>query len=90
MNNFWVRWKKEYLLELRSAHLAPPLSSRAPNVGDVVLLHDRITPRHLWTLVRVVEVFPGRDGNVRACAVKLPSGCVIRRPVQLLYPLETL
>lgn len=90
MNNFWVRWKKEYLLELRSAHLATPLNSRPPKIGDVALLHDDIAPRHLWTLVRVIDVLFGRDGNVRACTIKLPSGSVTRRPVQLLYPLEAI
>ncbi|XP_064475783.1 uncharacterized protein LOC135389680 [Ornithodoros turicata] len=62
---FLRRWKPEYLLELRSAHQTnateyfPKLSE-----GDVVLLHDHKTPRHIWKLVRVNEVHPGRDGNV--------------------------
>ncbi|XP_064470123.1 uncharacterized protein LOC135384870 [Ornithodoros turicata] len=86
---FWRRWKQEYLLELRSAHQTnatecfPKLSE-----GDVVLLHDHKTPRHIWKLARVNEVHPGRDGNVRSCTVRLPNETITRRPVQLLYPLE--
>ncbi|XP_064469845.1 uncharacterized protein LOC135384579 [Ornithodoros turicata] len=88
-DHFWRRWKREYLLELRSAHTA---SCEGSPVGiqreDIALLHEERVPRHLWKVVRVTELYKGRDGKVRSCAVKLPSGHVTRRPVQLLFPLE--
>ncbi|XP_064475318.1 uncharacterized protein LOC135389183 [Ornithodoros turicata] len=88
-DRFWKRWKHEYLLELRSAHLCrAQRNQRAIGEGDVVLLHEDKAPRSMWKLVKVTELYRGRDGNVRACQVRLPSGTVTRRPVQLLYPLE--
>lgn len=88
MRSFWSRWKNEYLLNLRSAH-----SSLAKNnisefkINDVVLVKDDHLPRNFWKLGRILELFPGRDGKVRACKVKTESS-VLKRPVQLLYNLE--
>ena len=60
--------------------------------GDVVVVHDENLPRGLWKLGRVEEVIAGRDGSVRGAAVRLVSRnrqqTLIRRPIQLLYPLE--
>lgn len=42
LNQFWMRWKKEYLLELRESHrykLGHP-DATPPAVGDFVLIHD--------------------------------------------------
>lgn len=87
---FWNRWKKEYLMELRSAHhVSTALNPSIPfKIGDVVLIHDSIQPKHMWKMGRIDETFMGRDGKIRSCAIRIPSGIVLRRPVQLLYPLE--
>lgn len=88
-NCFWNRWRKDYLMELRSAHCVSNLNQSAPfKVGDVVLLHEDKQPKLTWKMGRIEETFMGRDGNIRSCAVRLPSRLVLRRPVQLLYPLE--
>lgn len=83
---YWNRWRREYLLALR----AVPAGKIANNleVGDVVLLGDVKLPRNMWTLGIITNTFPGRDKRVRACEVRLGSGQSIRRPIQLLYPLE--
>ncbi|GAA6087156.1 uncharacterized protein LOC109098335 [Tachysurus ichikawai] len=39
-------------------------------------------------LGKIEDVFLGRDGLIRACSVRTSLGTVLRRPVQLLYPLE--
>ena len=87
--NFWHRWKKEYLMELRSAHHVsnPTNQSKLFKVGVVVLTHEDKQPKHMWKMGRINQTFIGRD-KIRSCAVRLPSGVVIKRPVQLLYPLE--
>ncbi|XP_064479339.1 uncharacterized protein LOC135392562 [Ornithodoros turicata] len=87
-DQFWKRWKKEYLLELRSAHQFGVCSPTNLTKGDVVLLQEDKSPRHLWRLARITQLYKGRDGKVRSCEVKLSSGNVTRRPVQLLFPLE--
>lgn len=88
--HFWNRWKKEYLMELRSAHhVSNTFNQSIPfKIGDVVLIHDYKQPKHMWKMGRIDETFMGRDGKIRSCAVRLPSGFVLKRPVQLLYPLE--
>lgn len=89
VNAFWNRWQREYLLQLRSAHLIFSRQDNSLTVGDIVIVHEDHAKPHMWKTGRVVEVFKGRDGAVRSCAVKLSTGITLRRPVQLLYPLET-
>ena len=92
LNQFWKRWKSEYLLKLRDCHhynIGNP-NARPVSIGDVVLVHDR-QPQCLWQLAKVVETLPGRDGKIRGALLKVASAIqptVLRHPVQLLYPLE--
>lgn len=89
LNYFWKRWRKDYLLELRSAHSSTSAKESSEfKVGDVVLLYEEKLPKHLWRMARVTETFRGRDGKVRSCMIMLPSRVLLRRPIQLLYPLE--
>ncbi|XP_037529398.1 uncharacterized protein LOC119406739 [Rhipicephalus sanguineus] len=85
---FWRRWRKEYLLELRSAHLSHPTTSSDLKIGDLVLLKEDHLKRHMWKIARIKETFKGRDGRVRACRLALSGGTELKRPIQLLYPLE--
>ncbi|XP_037273559.2 uncharacterized protein LOC119165492 [Rhipicephalus microplus] len=85
---FWRRWRREYLLELRSAHLSRPTTSSDLKIDDLVLLKEDHLKRHMWKIARIKETFKGRDGRVRACSLKLSGGTVVKRPIQLLYPLE--
>ncbi|XP_055906234.1 uncharacterized protein LOC129941590 isoform X1 [Eupeodes corollae] len=85
---FKRRWFKEYLLQLRTLHHAKNCANSSLQVGDVVLVEDSSLPRPLWHLAVIQTVFPGRDGKIRACEIRLSSGSILRRPIQLLYPLE--
>ncbi|GFV73828.1 uncharacterized protein TNCV_3540041 [Trichonephila clavipes] len=40
-----------------------------------------------WPLAVIVELVPGRDGNVRTVKVKIQTG-VFLRPIQHIFPLE--
>lgn len=88
VDSFWQRWRREYLLQLRSAHVIKPGSGRGIRKGDIVLLGDDRAPRQMWKMCRVSETFPGRDGRIRACRIILPNQRELRRPIQALYPLE--
>ncbi|KAG0433598.1 hypothetical protein HPB47_019781, partial [Ixodes persulcatus] len=88
MDSFWRRWKKEYLLQLRSAHQSTETQVNSLKDGDVVLVHEEKALRIQWRVGRIEGVQRGRDGHVRSCLVRLPNGTILRRPVQLLYPLE--
>ncbi|XP_042148940.1 uncharacterized protein LOC121837389, partial [Ixodes scapularis] len=86
LDHFWTRWRREYLLQLRSAHESPNRQLSRIQAGDLVLIEEEKTPRHLWRTGRVQELFHGSDGVVRSCSVALPGAQVLKRPVQLVYP----
>ena len=64
-NEFWIRWKKEYLLNLQQRQKwSKP--RRNICVGDVVLIKDDVDlPRNQWQLSRVIEAHQSTDGHVR-------------------------
>ncbi len=89
---YWKMWRNEYLDALRlSDRRATTERIKSVSVGDVVLVKDDL-PRLLWRAARVQRVLHGRDGHIRAAVLKTISktGVIeLKRPVQLLYPLET-
>lgn len=88
LNHFWRRWRKNYLLDLRSGTICPQNKQIIEfKKDDVVLIHDDRYPRNIWQLGKILQVFPGRDGKIRSCFIKTPKG-VIKRPIQLLYNME--
>jgi hypothetical protein len=88
LNHFWNRWRKEYLLNLRSAYVSPqPGKVTLFKVNDVVLINDDRYPRNMWMMGRILELYMGRDGKVRSLLIKTPRGN-IKRSVQLVYNLE--
>ena len=94
LSHFWKRWRREYLSELRDAHRSSSkghTGDRSPNVGDIVVFHDDNHPRLMWKLGKVEGLLEGHDGIVRGALVRVHSrmgSVVLKRPVQLLYPLE--
>jgi hypothetical protein len=80
------RFRSEYLGQL-AHHKNKKKSSSVLRVGEVVLVGDDNKKRINWTLGRILELYPGRDGIIRVAKVKIASG-VINRPAQRLYPLE--
>ena len=95
LNQFWKRWRTEYLTELRESHRRTFQDSSLQSsiaTGDVVVVHDERLPRGLWKLGRIQETIAGKDGRIRGAVVKVASQnrqhSLLRRPVQLLYPLE--
>lgn len=79
--NFWARWMKEYLLQLRSAHFARKKTATEFRVGDVVLVYQEKTPRQMWKLARVQEVYKTGDCFIRSCKIKLQDGLVTTRAI---------
>ena len=98
INHFWKRWRMEYLSCLRESHAH--LSKRSKfndsqiSEGEVVIVKDDHLPRGQWRLGIVQEVMMSCDGLKRAATIKIVSSnrqhTTLRRPVQLLYPLEIL
>uniref|UniRef100_A0A1X7UEA9 DUF5641 domain-containing protein n=1 Tax=Amphimedon queenslandica TaxID=400682 RepID=A0A1X7UEA9_AMPQE len=95
LSQFWNRWRKEYLLELREAHRIHLRNSPGRywiQVGDIVVIHSDEKKRGFWSAGRVEELLTGRDGNVRAAVVRVCAGSrrfkLLRRPIQRLFPIE--
>ncbi|GFX61309.1 integrase catalytic domain-containing protein [Trichonephila clavipes] len=78
------RFRIEYLGQLREQtqhhRKLTPLT-----VGEVVVVENSLKNRNLWSLARVIQLIPGKDGHVRG--VKTETGELVR-PVQRLYNLE--
>jgi hypothetical protein len=89
-DDFWKRWSKEYLVQLRSFHQVrrPRGRSAELKVGDVALLQEDRRPRHMWRKARIQELRAGRDGLVRTAILSTAEGRTIVRPIQLVIPLE--
>ncbi|GFX50328.1 integrase catalytic domain-containing protein [Trichonephila clavipes] len=61
--------------------------SRPLTVGEVVVVENSLKTRTLWSLTRVIQLIPGKDGYVRVTRVKTETGELVK-PVQRLYNLE--
>ena len=68
VHEFWARWSIEHLQQLQAAqkwnHSTPNLEP-----GDVVLMKDACQFQTNWGLAQVTQVFPGKDGKVRAVEI---------------------
>jgi len=84
IENFWTRWKREYLSLLNTNTIKS--SKSHIKVNDILLLEEG-SKRQYWPLVRVVELLPGRDNKVRSVKINLRQK-IVTRPVKLLHHLE--
>lgn len=89
-DDFWTRWTKEYLLELKSFHEVRGASERSIDFrpGDLALVQEDGRPRHLWRRARIERLIEGRDHKIRTVILRTPQGHQIARPIQLVIPLE--
>ncbi|XGW27378.1 hypothetical protein V3C99_007742 [Haemonchus contortus] len=91
-DKFWQLWKTQYLLALREKHQLEVGKNRSsihlPKKGDIVLISEPVTPRHSWRMGRIHDLVANSGGIVREAVVMLPSRRQVRRPINLLVPLE--
>ena len=68
--HFWERWSHEYLQHLQKA---TKWHKKTKNyaVGDMVMLTDGKEFDCQWTMAKIVDVFPGKDGLVRSVNVQV-------------------
>ncbi|XP_015259234.1 PREDICTED: uncharacterized protein LOC107103898 [Cyprinodon variegatus] len=90
-NNFWTRWRKEYLCTLqgRQKWLVKKTNLKE---GDVVLLKDSTAKRNEWPMGLVEKTYPSRDGLVRKVDVKVARHQDVKtfsRPISELILLVT-
>ena len=86
--NAWKRWRNEYLVALREKHnLNHKNKTKRIEVGDIVMIKGESKNRGNWKIGKISDIYPGKDGIVRAVQIRC-GGKFLERPVQLLYPLE--
>ncbi|CAI4220928.1 unnamed protein product, partial [Auanema sp. JU1783] len=90
---FWETWKELYIKELRGSHKHTISTRKAgtrslPTVGQVVLIHDNMQPRHKWHIGRISSIQATKDGSIREVTLRSETGRTLSRPINLLYPLE--
>ena len=68
-NEFWARWKKEYLQSLQERQ---KWDTRRINfdVDDIVLVKQIDTARNQWPMAKVIKVNKGEDGLVRSVCLR--------------------
>ena len=72
MDQFWKRWRKEYLLELRECHRYGKWTQSPCDpivIGDIVLVYDQDHPRTFWRLAKVEDLMKGSDGKIRGAII---------------------
>ena len=87
LDQYWRRWKHEYLTSLREFHRASGVKNETIRVGDVVVVHEDFQPRLQWSLAVVERLLTGNDGHTRAACIRTQNG-LTTRPIVKLYPLE--
>ena len=80
------RWYNEYLPTLRQWRYGSTAGIE-PNIGDIALLSEGVKGKGSFTLVRILDLHPGKDGFVRVATVLL-RGRPTRRLIRMLYPFE--
>ncbi|XP_060600229.1 uncharacterized protein LOC132753738 [Ruditapes philippinarum] len=92
LNKFVILWRDEYLLSLRERSQnkiksVKVQSSESPNLGDIVIIKDDL-PRGQWKLAKIINLRTSRDGQVRSAELETSIEQILRRPLNLLYPIE--
>lgn len=82
LQQFWHRWKEEYLMELQRRPKWAQLQKEI-KVGDVVLISKEMTPPTMWKMGRIIKTHAGLDGIVRTATIKTAHGEYVR-PIQRL------
>lgn len=88
MRTFWRRWQSEYLPQFQVR--GKWVSRTAPiQVGNVVIIKDEAAPPMRWKLGVVIDVHPGKDGEIRVVTLRTAVGTQMKRPVVKLCILPT-
>jgi len=98
VDQFWFRWKKEYLVGLQERQKWL-VDANPHKVGDLVLVVDVNLPRNQWPLGRIVGITSCKYGRVRSASVRV-SRCkntsltgfestIVERPIVKLVLLRS-
>ena len=85
-DQFWFRWKREYLLTLQQRQKWIKLSRNMMRNDIVLVMHENLA-RNAWPLGRVMEVYADSKGVVRVVLVRTKQS-LMKRPVHKLVLLQ--
>lgn len=83
--SFWLRWNHDYLITLQQRSKWT-IELENPKINDLVLVVDKKTLSQTWSMGRIIEVHPSKDGKVRVATVKTATG-EYKRAITELCPL---
>nr|XP_053607443.1 uncharacterized protein LOC128673547 [Plodia interpunctella]XP_053607444.1 uncharacterized protein LOC128673547 [Plodia interpunctella] len=75
--HFWNRFTNEYICTLQQKTKWKQTKNDI-EMNSLVLIKDKSTPPLLWSLGRVIQVYPGADGINRVAEVKTMKGTIRR------------
>ena len=78
VNHFWKRVVKEYLPTRLKRSKCSDSDQASFRVNDIVWVLKDMTQRGIGPLGRVLDVYPGRDGQHRVVKVKTTYGTYVR------------
>ncbi|KAI7805752.1 hypothetical protein IRJ41_018562 [Triplophysa rosa] len=84
-NEFWHRWKREYLLSLQQRQKWHK-TKRNAKVNDIVIVQDDTAPRNAWKLAKVATVYPAEDGCVRKVQLLISNSALDDQGKRLIKP----
>ena len=87
LNNFWERFKSEYLTNLQERDVGPANPNVNLKVGDIVLIKEDNVARMEWVMGRVLRLVTSEDGITRGAVLQTKDG-TRKRPVTKLCPFE--
>ncbi|XGW02977.1 hypothetical protein V3C99_014742, partial [Haemonchus contortus] len=89
---FWNVWQQQYLTSLREKHMlnvgGKKGCAQQPQEGALVLICEATVPRYSWKVGIIQALTSNAQGTIREAVVRLPYQRLIRRPINLLVPLE--
>lgn len=77
------RFRSEYLGQL--VQRAKPTQDITFEVGDIVFVVDDKKKRLEWPMARIVELFPGKDKEIRVARLKTKNGELVRSLQRLVH-----
>lgn len=84
-NDVWKQWCNDYLASLQQRNKWKQSVKNVEKGAMVIVKEDNLPPMK-WSLGRIVETHPGKDGNVRVVTVKTTDG-EYKRPITKISPL---
>ena len=72
-SHFWKRFLREKILNQQTSSKWNKISENL-KVNGSVWPHEDFTPQGLWTIVKVIEIYPNSDGVVRFVKLRTPYG----------------